>query len=156
MEKNHNEEEANELVHKFKRTFFTRFGVEPIVKFNLDIPYMGRISMIELADAVNQALNKHMYFDGSYATIFSRTRKRPVVYYRHAFCRMAVELRFQCGQIAKYLDMNHSSVIHSSRLVKNLLEIKDPLMTVIMNNVKESIKDHVNNKPHGDIIQENN
>jgi len=155
MEENPIYEEAKDFILKFKRTFFMRFGVEPFVQFNLDNPFVGRLSMVDLATAVDIALNKHMYFDGNYATIMAKTRKRPIVYYRHAFCKMALELRFQCTQIAKYLDMNHSSVIHSSKLVTNLLQIKDQEMILVMNNVKDCISEYLNNQPYGITVQEN-
>lgn len=155
MQTNNIEDEANEFVEKFKRTFFTRYGVVPVIQYNMNMPYVGQISIQELSAIVDKVLNEQMYYDGSYATILTRTRKRPVVFYRHVFCYLALELRYQCIQISKYLDMNHSSVIHSKKLISNLLEVKDQEIEEIINNVKAALAEFViKNKKHDTLLQE--
>lgn len=152
MQTNNIEDEANELIFKFQRTFFARFGVTPTVNYNLNMPYVGQVSIAELATVVDDVMNQNMYYDGKYATILTRTRKRPVVFYRHVFCYLGLELRYSCSQIGKYLNMNHSSVIHSKKLVMNLLEVKDQEMEKIVESVKMALFEFVKSKGRYDTI----
>lgn len=155
MQKNNREDEANELILKFKRSFYIRFGVEPVVNYNLNMPYVGCVTIGELATIVDKVLNEHMYYDGAYASIMTRTRKRPIVFYRHVFCYIALELRYSCSHIGKYLNMNHSSVIHSKKLIMNLLEVNDEEITNIVDRVKTALSEFVKSKDkHDTLLQE--
>jgi hypothetical protein len=51
--------------------------------------------------------------------------------------------------------MNHSSVIHSKKLVMNLLEVKDQEITEIVDCVKAALSEFVKSKDkHDTLLQE--
>jgi hypothetical protein len=146
--------EAEELIEKFKKTFVMRFGIEPIVKYNMECSFFGKFNLHELLKITDKALNEHMYYDGYYDTIMTKTRKRPVVYFRQAFCKIASDMRYPCMQIAKMLGINHATVIHSVKTVNNLIDTKDKDMIHVMSLVNKTIDEHLKQNNNGRILQE--
>lgn len=146
--------EAEELIEKFKKTFILRFGVEPIVKYNVECPFFGKFNLDELMKITDKALNEYMYYDRYYNTILTKSRKRPMIYFRQAFCKIASDMRYGCGQIAKMLGINHATVIHSVKTVNNLIDTKDSDMIHIMSLMNQAIDQHLKQNNNGRILQE--
>lgn len=56
-----------------------------------------------------------------------KTRKKEVLNYMHAFRYIALDdYKFGVTEIAKYLGLNHSTVIHSRKLSYDLIYSRDP------------------------------
>lgn len=146
--------EAEQLISKFKRTFLLRFGVEPAIKYNVDCNFFGKFNLQELLQITDKALNDHMYYDTHINTIMTKTRKRPIIYFRQAFCKIAMDMRYTCMQVAKMLNMNHATVIHSVKTVNILLDTKNADMVHVMKLMHEAIDNYLNENNNGRILPE--
>ena len=61
------------------------------------------------------------------------TRHRPLIYYRHVFCYLARQFKFSFKTIGNFIGKDHATVIHSSRLISDLLSIQDAEIVRIYN-----------------------
>jgi chromosomal replication initiation ATPase DnaA len=81
-------------------------------------------------------------------TIKGKNRFRSIVVVRQIFCYIARE-HFNYGlvEIADVINKDHTTVIHSYRLIKNLLELKDSLIIdlyeAIMDKIREDRKNNL-------------
>lgn len=114
------------LITEFKSVFFNKLGYYPTVitqmytSENAEIPIMS-LEMLE------ESLEPFMpvYFDKR-VSLQSRSRNRPLVELRNIFCLLARQMGYNLTVIGKFLEKDHTTVIHAITACKNLLETCEP------------------------------
>jgi hypothetical protein len=134
-------EKADNEIDKFKKTFYNKFGVYPYVTYSFD--NINEMSPSELLKLINEDL-ENTYPNTFKKGIFTKTRKKEIVLRRQIFCRITTDMGLSSSQIGKFLNIDHSTVIYSKRVVAEMLLIKDPIITNlywhIINMAKTKIK----------------
>lgn len=144
--------EMANYVDMFKVSFKLKYGITPYVSINTKGHYNGKLCLEELLDIVNKVFEVHVgvkYQDG----VFSQSRKREVVTYRHAFCKISYSLGYKLKAIAEFINKNHATVIHSIRNVDNLLKSNDFEMTRCMDELYVEIEKYITRKEYEKILQ---
>lgn len=143
-----------DAIEAFKYKFKLKYGVIPYVSVNTRGSYMGELSMKELFDIVNEALEEKV---GKKHTngILETTRLREVVLYRQAFCKIGIHLGYKVTSIAEFINKNHATVIHSIRNIDNLLSVSDVDVSTCMNELYVKIEDYISKKEYEEILQKN-
>jgi chromosomal replication initiation ATPase DnaA len=124
--KNKIDDEAYDVISKFKNEFYLKFGVVPAVMYNFNRTNYFQITMQELEEICNMFVE-----DGDNYKIMDRTRKRSIVQIRHIFFYIGVKMGYTLTSLGKHLNYDHATVIHASRLVSNLIDIND--LTTVRN-----------------------
>lgn len=143
-----------DYVDMFKTKFKLKYGITPYVSITTKGHYNGKLSLQELLDVVNKMFETHVgakYNDG----IFSNSRKREVVTYRHAFCKISHSLGYKLKSIADFINKNHATVIHSIRNVDNLLKSNDFEMTRCMDELYVEMERYITKKEYEKIVYRN-
>ena len=143
--------EMADYVDAFKIKFKLRYGITPYVSISTKGHYNGKLSLQELLDIINETFEKHSdvkYQDG----VFSHSRKREVVTYRHAFCKISHSLGYKLKSIAEFINKNHATVIHSIRNVDNLLKANDYQMTRCMDEIYVDMERYITKKEYEKIL----
>jgi hypothetical protein len=134
-------EKADNEIDKFKKTFYNKFGVYPYVTYSFD--NINEMSPSELLKLINEDL-ENTYPNTFKKGIFTKTRKKEIVLRRQIFCRITTDMGLSSSQVGKFLNIDHSTVIYSKRVVAEMLLIKDPIITNlywhIINMAKTKIK----------------
>lgn len=136
--------EMKEYIDAFKYKFKHMFGVIPYVSITSKNLYVGEISMRELLQITNKALEESCpttFSDG----ILSKSRLKIVVMYRQAFCKVASSLGYGCTAVGRFIDKNHATVVYSVRQVDNLLATNDLDMNTCLDNIYTKIENHIIN-----------
>ena len=144
--------EMSDYVNAFKLKFKLRYGITPYVSISSKGHYNGKLSLQELLDIVNKVFEENVdvkYQDG----VFTQSRKREVVTYRHAFCKISYSLGYKLKAIADFINKNHATVIHSIRNVDNLLKSHDFEMTRCMDELYVEIEKYITRKEYEKILQ---
>jgi len=117
-------DQAYEVISKFKDEFYLRFGVVPAVIYKFNHTHYFPVSMKELEQICNMFVE-----DRENAQINTKCRKRSIVQVRQIFFYIGVKMGYGLTNLGKYLDYDHATVIHASKVVSNLIDIND-LITV--------------------------
>ena len=118
-------------------------------------PTIGVISKVdknflgvrEIIEVVNTKIDRTLYPSG----LTTRSRKRDLVMKRQVVAYLCRKLGYQVQHVGKCLCINHPTVLHSERLVSNLLGIKDEEMTTTYNSIIETLTDYHQNKYGKDL-----
>ena len=143
--------EMSDYVDAFKLKFKLKYGITPYVSISTKGHYNGKLSLQELLEIVNKVFEDNVnvkYQDG----VFSHSRKREVVTYRHAFCKISYSLGYKLKSIAEFINKNHATVIHSIRNVDNLLKSHDFEMTRCMDELYVEIEKYIMKKEYEKLI----
>lgn len=144
--------EMSDYVDAFKLKFKLKYGITPYVSISTKGHYNGKLCLQELLDIVNKVFEDNVnvkYHDG----VFSQSRKREVVTYRHAFCKISYSLGYKLKSIAEFINKNHATVLHSIRNVDNLLKSNDFEMTRCMDELYVEIEKYITRKEYEKILQ---
>lgn len=144
--------EMSDYVDAFKLKFKLKYGITPYVSISTKGHYNGKLCLQELLDIVNKVFEDTVnvkYHDG----VFSQSRKREVVTYRHAFCKISYSLGYKLKAIAEFINKNHATVLHSIRNVDNLLKSNDFEMTRCMDELYVEIEKYITKKEYEKILQ---
>lgn len=144
--------EMMESIEVFKIKFKLMYGITPYVSVNTKGNYMGQLSLKELFELINGALEEKTgkrYIKG----ILTATRLREVVIYRQAFCKLASNLGYKITSIAEFIGKNHATVIHSIKNIDNLLSVDDIDVTVCMDELYSTIENYISRKEYEEILQ---
>lgn len=68
------------------------------------------------------------------------SRHRPNIYYRQIFCYIARSYGFSFKKIGNYIIKDHATVIHATRQIEDLLEIRDTDIVRIYNRVYANLE----------------
>ena len=68
------------------------------------------------------------------------TRHRPNIFYRQIFCYLAYNYNFTVSEIGRFINKDHSTVVHSRDIIKDLLQIRDPDIVKIYNSIYTNLE----------------
>lgn len=141
--------EAEEAIEVFKKEFFVRFGVRLNVYFamssNKNLP---SVRLTDLYQTCNEVLfemypTRYVLTDKKKVNVseglLTKSRIRELAIIRQVYFYFARELGYGCHESARLLDMNHSTAIHSSKVILNGLEMKDKLITEAYERVRNRL-----------------
>lgn len=114
------DDDAYEIISKFKDDFYLRFGVVPSVIYKFNHSDYFPITLNELEEICNLFVVGKDYY-----TIKDRVRKRHVVMIRQIFYYLSVNMGYSLVSVGKYLNYDHATVIHAVKVVSNLIDIND-------------------------------
>lgn len=120
------DDQAYEVISKFKDEFYLRFGVVPAVMYKFNHTNYFPVTMQELEEICNMFVE-----DQDNYNIMDRTRRRSIVQIRHIFFYIGVKMGYTLTSLGKYLNYDHATVIHASKVVSNLIDIND--LTTVRN-----------------------
>jgi chromosomal replication initiation ATPase DnaA len=130
--------EAEETIDLFKKKFYGKYGVWPIVTFAIAEPKLKVNSFAEAEDIVNTIMNKR---EGHTHKIRDRVRMRSVVEYRQVLFKILSDLGYTFTSIADHFGYDHATVIYSKNSIEKLLETKNyriiNIVTILENELKE-------------------
>ena len=132
----------------FKYKFKIMHGITPYVSITSKGLYVGEISMRELLQITNQA-REECCAERFSAGIMSKTRLKPVVMYRQAFCKVASNLGYGCTSIGKFLDKNHATIVYSIKNVENLISVGDIDMQTCVDEIYSRIEPYLLKRENG-------
>ena len=135
-------EEADKFVNSFVNDFYEKFKVIPMVSY--DLKEEKRKLPLELLEKI---VNKSLYtmVDPQYAPegIRTKRRKRELVIHRQGCMYLGYEWEYTLHQIGDALGFDHSTVLHSHKLIKNLLLTRDSLVTQIINSIFNAVREEL-------------
>ncbi len=161
--------EIDEYIKNFRRRFKERFNIPCVVVFkytkrfevnpkfqNLKIGKFGKYATIyrgkdskyvslkrpSIADIeflVNQSLLEFCKEGELKEGIKSTKRFRKLTYHRHIFSAICKRFGYNYTAIGNYLNKNHSTIIHSCRLISILLDVQDPVLLKYIENVNKKL-----------------
>jgi chromosomal replication initiation ATPase DnaA len=137
-------DKMKEDIKLFKLKFELKYRITPYVSVNTKKNYVGELSMLDLLDIVNKEMRK--VSNDETADIKNVVRKRPVVIYRQVFCKVASSIGYASTVIGRFLNQNHSTILHSVKMVDTLIETGDKDMTNCVNNIYIQIEKYLAQK----------
>ena len=131
--------EAEETIEGYKKEFFIRFGVRLNVYFSMSSnKNLPSIRLTDLYQTCNEVLfemypTRYVLTDKKKVDVsqgmLTKSRIRELATIRQVYFYFAKELGYGCNETARLIEMNHSTAIHSTRVILNGLEVKDKLIT---------------------------
>lgn len=137
------ESDANKLVSDFRLYFFTRFGVNASIFYDLkETDRPPAVPLDKLEEIVNSFL--HDEYPEKYPNgIRSRTRKKELIMYRHMFFKLAIEMGYSCNAAGGFLEYSHCQALWSKGVITDFIDVKDKYITELYFNIKNKIKQTV-------------
>jgi chromosomal replication initiation ATPase DnaA len=75
--------------------------------------------------------------------IIGKERFRKTVVARQIYCYISRRfLNYNLGEIGKSINKDHTTVIHSTRFVTNMLEMDDPIISIPYGKIMEKLKEN--------------
>lgn len=133
---------------RFKKVILDQYGVNLHI-YGIDTTNYHVPSLKTISDAVVQVM-KERHPEYIYNDLKARYRGKDYVMYRKLFCYIAYNTGYTCKSVGKFVDRDHSSVVHSRGSVEDMLYIKDKDYTTNLMLINNIIEEHVGN------ISENN
>jgi hypothetical protein len=144
------EQEMQKYAEKFIDDFKIRYGIKPVVLYNeksyhkktshltAKLKPVGFSIVEEIANRILkenlEGANMHFY------PITSRKRKRDIINYKHAVCKILYDMGYTVLKIGQCLNINHSTVSVSIAKVEGFLSIGDPVFTYIVKTLQDEIE----------------
>lgn len=111
-------QKARNLIEEFKKIYAKEIGYSIIILSRYDNQdILNSLSIHEL----RQIADRHVPYG---KTILSKTRKKEVILYKHIFCKIAREMGFTFKYIGDFLNVDHSTIIHSVNKINDLLDVE--------------------------------
>lgn len=148
-------QEMLDYIDRFKLNFKMIYGLIPYVSVNTRGSYKGKLNLEELLEIVNKKLEQEhpgLYPEG----ITQKSREKQIMVYRQAFCKIATSLGYKVTTVAEFININHATVIHSSRTVNDLLKFNDKYMSNCMDGLYSDIEDYICRKENQKVISKLN
>jgi hypothetical protein len=144
------EQQIQEYVNKFIDDFKLRYDIKPVVLYTLkDYRKKGTHLSARLKpvpfNVVEEVANKILKenLDASnmpFLPITSRKRKRDIINYKHAVCKILYDMGYTVVKIGQCLNINHSTVSVAIAKVEGFLSISDPVFTDIVKTLQHEIE----------------
>lgn len=116
------EQEAVELVDKFKRDFYNKFKVIPLVEYKLLDTHMVSLELIRAAcEKVLKTLETKYYENG----IKTVTNDASVLICRYIYSKIALDSGHQETRAARFLGLNNSLAKYGKGRINHLLSSGD-------------------------------
>lgn len=148
------EKEMREYVEKFIDNFKDRYKIKPVVLYSekgyKHVTHLRTkirpVAFTIIEEVANRQLKEKLESAKMQVyPITSRKRKRDVINYKHAVCKMLYDMGYTVMVIGKYLNINHSTVSVAIAKVEEFLSIQDPIFTYIIRNLQNEIEDKTGN-----------
>lgn len=120
--------EAEKMIRNFSTDFYNKFGVNPVVVYEMADSMREVLKLSDIEDVMNEALKKSWQKGHPYPTIRTRSRTRDVVTYRHFYFYFSRKEGYHFGLIGDRIGYDHASVIHGAKSIENLIKSKDKLI----------------------------
>ncbi len=133
--------EAAAETERFKRYFRVKFGAQPIVHYNLDLPFQGKIKLDELSTICSQVLNSKLAYP-EVNGIHAKKRFKIIAEHRQCFFKIAKDLGFSVSDVGRHLGYNHATVIYSAKVMTNRINNKDPYATQVFNDIVTAVQQY--------------
>lgn len=121
-------------INTFKQNFYMTYGVQLNVSIDTDTP-LERVPLIVLVEVGNIILKNNNIIN----EITDKIRKREFVHTRQCIMKIARDLDYTCNQIGRFFNCDHSTVIHSNKLINNFIEFKDFLTLTKLTEIQHEI-----------------
>ena len=144
-------DKMREDIETFKKRFELKYNITPYISINHKRNFVGEISLTELFNIINQYMKTHNQ-EKFELGILQPTRKRPVVLFRHIFCKIATSLGYGPTVISNYINKNHATVIHSVTSVNNLLETGDTYTMQSVNDIYMEMEKYLSKREYEKIV----
>ena len=131
--------EAEQMIKDFSTGFYNKFGVNPVVVYEMGEGMREVLKLSDIEDVANEALKKAWYKGHPYPTIRSRKRARIIVTYRHLYFYYARKEGYHFDLIGHRIGYDHASAIHGNKTIENLLKSKDKLLMEEVQKMQEAI-----------------
>jgi hypothetical protein len=144
------EKEMREYVENFIDDFKIRYGVRPVVLYNEKSYHkktahltakLKPVSFSVVEQIANKILKENL--EGAnmqFYPITSRKRKRDIINYKHAVCKILYDMGYTVVKIGQCLNINHSTVSVAVAKVEGFLSIQDPVFTYIVKTLQNEIE----------------
>lgn len=146
--------QSHKLVNEFKRIYYEKIGLKPIVTIIKDVPHVRIIEnphkkaldLEVLESIVNSFLPDHKIGRGIIVkSIKHKSRLRIVTDLRHIFCYVAKSMGYSLVAIGTYLnDRDHTTVINSLTKFRNSVDTNDEDFIEKYEKISEKINDYLN------------
>lgn len=123
-----------EDIEHFLYRFRIKYNVNAHVMVNTKSVFSHKTTLEEIQHIVDSRMKMFFIHDVP-LSIMDNTRKRPIVTYRHVFCKIARLMGYSMTNIGKYIGRDHATIIHSVKTVDNLIEAKDKDMMNCLNDI---------------------
>ncbi len=140
---------ANEVIEEYKKDFHNRFGFTINIYFQTrTLDNIPQISLQEIYDNIEEYLYQlytNKLVPGSYGKVpipnglKTKSRVQGLRVLRQIFCNIALEFGYSSTEIARFIDIDHATVLHSKNVINELLETKDRQVTELYCHVKSNL-----------------
>jgi len=136
---NNKQEEIYTFITNFQEEFNAKFGIYPQVQYFLD-DQVKKSRLYQLEISANTVLNCLPIFIKCPDGIKTKKRYRELVTLRHCVFFIALEYGFGSSDIGSFFNFNHATILHSQKIVPELIEIKDKLTINILKQLKDDLQ----------------
>ena len=137
----------NDIV-KFKQTMLTQYGIEIIVFQKLNGEGENRPTLQQIHKACITTM--HMLYPEleNIKKLSVLNRTKDLVMFRKIYCHIGHSMRYTCHAVGKYIERDHSSVVHGRNSVDDMLYIKDKSYIDAFDKVNKLINTYVGTIPN--------
>lgn len=152
---NNQQNRLDTLIAEFKKTILRSYGVEITVFQKMKDSGDDRPTLEQIHKACICVMNE-LYPDLRNVKILSvRRRHRNLVMFRKIYCYLGYNLKYTCDSVGKYIERDHSSVIHGKKSVEDMIYINDKQYVEALEKVTKLINKYVGTITE-DTTRENN
>lgn len=119
--------------------YFIKMGMValPTIEVKTEID-RTRIGLRELVAVVNSRIDRKLYPSG----LTTRSRRRDLVMRRQVTAHIGRQLGYALSLVGRVINVDHATVIHSCKLVDNLLEKKDLEMIKVYDEIYSTVNNY--------------
>jgi hypothetical protein len=130
-----------EFINAFKAEFLEKFGITPHVIFNDKQDVVPALSIPDMVKIGNKFVDLKKYPQG----IRTKTRKAEVVFIRQCIVSLCQGMGYPYQTIGNHVGLDHSTCIYAKRVIDKFLSMEDRKTLLIINLIKDVIKDKLGN-----------
>lgn len=143
------EREMREYVENFIDEFKIKYGIRPVVLYaernNKKTVHLQSnlkpVSFHVIEEIANRLLKEELEASNMEVyLITSKKRKRDVINYKHAVCKILYDMGYTVVKIGQCLNIDHSTVSVAVSKVEGFLSIQDPVFTHLVKTLQNEIE----------------
>lgn len=154
MSKTSKKELAKDYVNRFKKNFYNLFKTHPQVRYSLKF-VNNSVTINEVIDITNDILAENGITDLKDG-ILNKSREEFIILHRQISCKICRDLGYSYSEIGKAHKINHATVIHSCKKVKDSLDLNYTDTVKVHDQVYQAVNNLSKLKQDGSIPAENN
>jgi chromosomal replication initiation ATPase DnaA len=125
------EKQIQRRIDRFKKSFSKDTGMKLLI-----IPFYSKNKDERIIKSIHEIVIETLNVDPA-----TRNRKGPIVIARQIFCKITKDLGYTYTYLARYLNKDHSTLIHAYNKAEELIYIKDTMFTEKYEQVIREIND---------------